>query len=293
MDAFMIVVVAGLSAMLIMKGLELASRARSTVGNAQFIERYGLRIPDGFDVKGADDDNRFAFKLEFPRWRLANPDGTSSVPHKSNTIEWGHNLLHVSGFDISCKDPRAMYDLVVSLRNAGMPISKSPIEISRTGNGTGYLFESVSDIVSAFEEHPTDFESYCASVYEALGYDAVVTPPTNDGGYDIILTAADGKRTIVECKCFSEGNNVGRPLIQKLVGANSVVHAEHMAYVTTSDFTSGAVKYAAETNVRLVNGEELLRMAMSINGRDASASRVLTTYDLESRFSADWFGEGR
>ena len=63
---------------------------------------------------------------------------------------------------------------------------------------------------------------------------------------------------IVECKCYSINHKVGRPSIQKLVGANNIVSADRMVFVTTSDFSSAAIDYAKETGVELINGHKLM-----------------------------------
>ena len=91
----------------------------------------------------------------------------------------------------------------------------------------------IQKIVDYYSEKPTDFEGLCSELFESLGYIAKLTPPTNDGGYDISLTRG-GEKTIVECKCYSIGHKVGRPNIQKLVGANNVVLADKMIFITTS-----------------------------------------------------------
>ena len=88
---------------------------------------------------------------------------------------------------------------------------------------------------------------------------AKLTPPTNDGGYDISLTRG-GEKTIVECKCYSIGHKVGRPNIQKLVGANNVVLADKMIFITTSDFSGAAISYAEEVEVKLINGNKLMEL---------------------------------
>ena len=78
-------------------------------------------------------------------------------------------------------------------------------------------------------------------------------------GYDISLTRG-GEKTIVECKCYSIGHKVGRPNIQKLVGANNVVLADKMIFITTSDFSGVSISYAEEVEVKLINGNKLMEL---------------------------------
>lgn len=117
----------------------------------------------------------------------------------------------------------------------------------------------IQKIVDYYSEKPTNFEGLCSELFESLGYIAKLTPPTNDGGYDILLTRGEEK-TIVECKCYSIGHKVGRPNIQKLVGANNVVLADKMIFITTSDFSSAAISYAEEVEVKLINGNKLMEL---------------------------------
>ena len=69
----------------------------------------------------------------------------------------------------------------------------------------------------------------------------------------------DGIDYIAECKLYT-ADMVGRPLIQKLVGANATQRADKMVFITTSRFSKPAVDYATEQKVWLIDGEELQRM---------------------------------
>ncbi|WP_195634996.1 restriction endonuclease [Blautia massiliensis (ex Durand et al. 2017)] len=60
--------------------------------------------------------------------------------------------------------------------------------------------------------------------------------------------------------CYSIGHKVGRPNIQKLVGANNVVLADKMIFITTSDFSGVAISYAEEVEVKLINGNKLMEL---------------------------------
>lgn len=117
---------------------------------------------------------------------------------------------------------------------------------------------SINNLIASFAENPYDFEEFCVKLYQKMGFQAEVTARINDGGYDIILDYPSGEKGIVECKCYSRAHSVGRPLIQKLVGANQVVKAEHMIFITTSNYSSAAIEYAKESCVELVDGNKLL-----------------------------------
>ena len=62
--------------------------------------------------------------------------------------------------------------------------------------------------------------------------------------------------------------NVGRPAIQKLVGANSIKKADEMIFITTSDFSNEAKDYANKVGVKLINGKELIKMIATVNNSE-------------------------
>lgn len=49
---------------------------------------------------------------------------------------------------------------------------------------------------------PIAFEEYMANLFIKYGYEVEQTPPTNDGGKDLILKY-DGVKYYVECKHFT------------------------------------------------------------------------------------------
>ncbi len=87
-----------------------------------------------------------------------------------------------------------------------------------------------------------------------------MTSQTNDGGFDIILQTKAGEKGLVECKCYQPNTSVGRPLVQKLVGANAVEKAVFLIFVTTGIFSENALQYAKETDVKCINGDELIKI---------------------------------
>lgn len=106
---------------------------------------------------------------------------------------------------------------------------------------------------------PGAFEEYIAHVYRQLGYHATVTPRTGDGGKDIILIDTQGKKLYVECKCYAK-SVVGRPTIQKLIGAAVADKAIPWATITTGRFTKQAIAEARKVGVQCIGPGEIIRM---------------------------------
>lgn len=105
------------------------------------------------------------------------------------------------------------------------------------------------------------------NIFKKIGFEAVVTPPTNDGGYDIKLLKNNNIFALVECKLFDK-TKVGRPLIQKLVGASVTEKANNLIFITTSDFSNEAIEYANATHVQLINGENLIKLSERVYHSD-------------------------
>lgn len=116
---------------------------------------------------------------------------------------------------------------------------------------------TIFEITAGFK--PRDFEIFVADLYRHSGYQTEVTPESNDNGKDVILTRKK-KITFVECKMYAEGNNIGRPPLQKLHGAMSKDKVERGIFVTTSAFTKTAQDYVIGTGIELVDGYDLIKL---------------------------------
>ena len=117
-----------------------------------------------------------------------------------------------------------------------------------------------------------------------------VTPPANDGGYDILLSR-DGETAIMECKCYAANHKIGRPALQKLVGANSSMRASQMWFVTTSSFSAPAAAYGKEQGIQMIDGKRLLELIERSNGakkkRLDARSLSLTRADFRTHIPPD------
>jgi HJR/Mrr/RecB family endonuclease len=90
------------------------------------------------------------------------------------------------------------------------------------------------------------FELKTAQMFRDQGYKVKVTKASGDYGIDIILQK-DGDRYGVECKAFRNGNNVGRPIVQKFDSAlnhnpYSKTPFRYGYIVTTSEFSAEAIE---------------------------------------------------
>lgn len=114
--------------------------------------------------------------------------------------------------------------------------------------------------------HPDFFEDAVVKVLLAMGYGGSEQRGkriggTGDGGVDGVIDqdALGLDQIYVQAKRYAEGNNVGRETIQAFIGALHGFGASRGVFITSSDFTSGAVEYARQvpTRVVLINGQRL------------------------------------
>ena len=106
-----------------------------------------------------------------------------------------------------------------------------------------------------------EFEYLIARLLSDLGYSTEVTSSTGDRGIDV-YARNDREVLLVQVKQNSPENDVGRPTVQKSVGALSGQSADRVLIITTASFTETAVKEARRhgRRVELIAGQELLKM---------------------------------
>ena len=93
--------------------------------------------------------------------------------------------------------------------------------------------------------NPRDFEVFIANIFSDNGYSAKVTQYTGDGGKDIVINK-NGITCYVECKHWE--NAVGRPELQKLVGAAVGNAVSELIFISTGGFNVNAINYANSVN---------------------------------------------
>jgi restriction system protein len=125
-------------------------------------------------------------------------------------------------------------------------------------------YQTIDSLLERYRGKETDFEFYIAQLYELLGYKVKVTPPVNDGGKDIVLWR-NSLKAVVEVKLYAKSNKVSRPMIQKLHSAMIDCEANEAIFVTTSDFTEPAIRYAVKFNIQTVDGNELVKLIDRVN----------------------------
>ncbi|GAA2410017.1 restriction endonuclease [Streptomyces glaucosporus] len=104
-----------------------------------------------------------------------------------------------------------------------------------------------------------EFEQAVAALCERDGCrDVEVVGGAGDLGADVVATAPDGRRVVIQCKRYGETNKVGSQDVQRFGGTCWTVHgAQVAAVVTTSGFTAPAVEYARQCGILCVDRDAL------------------------------------
>ncbi|BDG82328.1 MULTISPECIES: restriction endonuclease [Bacillus] len=107
---------------------------------------------------------------------------------------------------------------------------------------------------------PREFEYLIAKLYKSLGYNVQLTPPSNDGGKDVVAENQEigrKERLFIECKRYKK--NVGVEKARALVGSITHVKATKGVLIGAKGFTRATINFAKENpSVELIGGQELL-----------------------------------
>ncbi len=107
---------------------------------------------------------------------------------------------------------------------------------------------------------PSEFEEYVAErLFARHGYAVENTQESHDGGVDILVQDASGRRAIVQCKRYR--GTVGTPAVRDLYG--TVLHNQaDMGYlVATGKISSAARGWVAGKPIVLIDGDRLMRLS--------------------------------
>lgn len=141
-----------------------------------------------------------------------------------------------------------------------------------------------------------DFERLVVQLLVRMGYGGSVKDAgralakSGDEGIDgTIKEDRLGLDTIyIQAKKWQQGNTVGRPEIQKFVGALAGQGAKKGIFITTSSFSKEARDYTPrnETKIVLIDGDELTRLMID-HDLGVTPQRSYTV----KRIDSDFFGE--
>lgn len=120
--------------------------------------------------------------------------------------------------------------------------------------------------------HHEDFEHFVADLWGRQGWTARRTPQSGDRSVDVVAELDQGgftTRAAIQAKRNSEGNKVESPVVRKVFSAKHRDDDTDVAIVvTTSSFTGPAREEAADSNVKLIDGSDLLGLIDELDAHD-------------------------
>ncbi len=154
-----------------------------------------------------------------------------------------------------------------------------------------------TDLLSILRKlSPDDFEKLVVELLVKMGYGGSIRDAgkavgkSGDQGIDgIIKEDRLGLDIIyIQAKRWADNNAVGRPEIQKFVGALAGQGAKKGIFITTSYFTQEALEYAPRNEIKivLIDGEELGQLMIDYN-LGVSTQKI---YEIK-RIDHDYFGD--
>ena len=120
--------------------------------------------------------------------------------------------------------------------------------------------EPLAASATTFSPDPTDFEFQVAEALRNLGLKVDVTGGVGDEGVDIVAfdpSPIQGGKYIVQCKRYDPSNKVGVQEVRELYGVVQAKGVNKGILVTSSSFTSGALRFAEGKPLELIDGKAL------------------------------------
>jgi restriction system protein len=111
-----------------------------------------------------------------------------------------------------------------------------------------------------YQLSPRELEVLAAALYRRLGYSVKLTPPSRDGGRDVIATRqAPGQREVIYVECKTHTSPVGVGYVRQLRGVTERHGANRGILMTIGRFTRGA-REESGSRIELIDGAALIQM---------------------------------
>ena len=152
-------------------------------------------------------------------------------------------------------------------------------------------------LAETMQQSPTFFENLVVKLLTRMGYggsfedSGMVTKATGDEGIDGIIREdkLGFSKIYIQAKRWDPKSSVGRPELQKFVGALAGQGATKGLFITTAQFTKEAKEYARKqlaTKVVLIDGSALAKLMIEYN----VGVSIESTYHIK-RIDSDFFSD--
>ena len=294
----------------------------------EFFEAFLKAVSDGELHSAKDVRNNIANSMKLTEEDLAEmlPSGTQRT--FDNRVAWARTYLDKAGlietpmrgkYHITKEGIRALtsnekIDIAylekseefknfhnVTTQNTSIEIqdekNETPLEILESAHKQ-YLSALASQLMDeVMKLTPVEFERLVVKLLLKMGYGSgiegagMVTQASNDGGIDGIIKEDQlgFSHIYIQAKQWSLEQTVGKPEIQKFVGALQGQQAQKGLFITTARFSSGAIQYANNllgVKVVLVDGSALAKLMI----KHSVGVSLEQTYEVK-KIDSDFFAE--
>jgi Zn ribbon nucleic-acid-binding protein len=180
--------------------------------------------------------------------------------------------------------------LVVRLRQGGVPAMSLTGMTPRAAELLGLQLHEIwwhsTQKFRRWQEHygaegllalsPGEFERVVEHVFASSGGSVTRTGSSGDGGIDVEVIH-QGKLLVVQCKRFRTA--VGPGHVRELLGTVNARGADHGILVSTSGFTDGARRFAADHPLTLLDSDGLADLAQTLDPSTRAEGDTPTQHD--------------
>ena len=294
----------------------------------EFFEAFLKAVSDGELHSAKDVRNNIANSMKLTEEDLAEMLPSGSQRTFDNRVAWARTYLDKAGlietpmrgkYHITEEGIRALtsnekIDLAyleksekfkdfhnVTTQNTSIEIqdekNETPLEILESAHKQ-YLSALASQLMDeVMKLTPVEFERLVVKLLLKMGYGSgiegagMVTQASNDGGIDGIIKEDQlgFSHIYIQAKQWSLEQTVGKPEIQKFVGALQGQQAQKGLFITTARFSSGAIQYANNllgVKVVLVDGSALTKLMI----KNSVGVSLEQTYEVK-KIDSDFFAE--
>ena len=294
----------------------------------EFFEAFLKAVSDGELHSAKDVRNNIAKSMKLTEEDLAEMLPSGSQRTFDNRVAWARTYLDKAGlietpmrgkYHITEEGIRALasnekIDLAylekseefkdfhnVTIQNTSIEIqnekNETPLEILESAHKQ-YLSALASQLMDeVMKLTPVEFERLVVKLLLKMGYGSgiegagMVTQASNDGGIDGIIKEDQlgFSHIYIQAKQWALEQTVGKPEIQKFVGALQGQQAQKGLFITTARFSSGAIQYANNllgVKVVLVDGSALTKLMI----KHSVGVSLEQTYEVK-KIDSDFFAE--
>lgn len=294
----------------------------------EFFEAFLKAVSDGELHSAKDVRNNIANSMKLTEEDLAEMLPSGSQRTFDNRVAWARTYLDKAGlietpmrgkYHITEEGKRALtsnekIDLAylekseefknfhnVTTQNTSIENqdekNETPLEILESAHKQ-YLSALASQLMDeVMKLTPVEFERLVVKLLLKMGYGSgiegagMVTQASNDGGIDGIIKEDQlgFSHIYIQAKQWALEQTVGKPEIQKFVGALQGQQAQKGLFITTARFSSGAIQYANNllgVKVVLVDGSALTKLMI----KHSVGVSLEQTYEVK-KIDSDFFAE--